>query len=231
MPLLRPLVAFSAALVLAGAPAPEVEAQRVSVGVGPFGGVRVRTPYYSFDRPAGPFYRGPRRRAFYPGYFGPPRRTRVEVRVGGATTGPGQATPPTQWGRSRLLAELDATYAALDARLAQFQRGEGWQRYFALPESAGDRTAAYAQLLPRFDSVAANPEYRVISELDEFAAMHELLRALAGPSGSDAGPGANPAPSPNDAGAPAEALPAPEASAAPSGDGPGERSVLAIPEL
>ena len=82
---------------------------------------------------------------------------------------------------------IDAA-AKLDADVARFNTGATWQRYLRLPDDAfppptsdgrvmlgfGSITATLA----RFDSVAANPQYAMISRLPSFVAAQQALREV-----------------------------------------------------
>lgn len=87
-----------------------------------------------------------------------------------------------------LLNTLVDLSARLDARLELFNTGAGWQRHLQLPDdalpppsSSGEVTLGMKSLvksLDRYDAIAANPKYRVISKLPVFVATHDALQEV-----------------------------------------------------
>ncbi len=133
---------------------------------------------------------------------------------------------------SLLNAVLDIM-AQLDADVGQFDTGATWQRYFRLPDDAlpppsrdGHVVLGFNSIkstLDRLDSVAANPEYPMISGLPSFAAAQLALAEVVNRFGAAAGQGGV-----ADARTGAEELPAPTPTlAAPANAASGERSILA----
>jgi hypothetical protein len=117
------------------------------------------------------------------------------VAAGGASMG-GEAPRPSWPSRSELArmedsALLNATLEAawtLDADVAAFNTGATWRNYFKLPEDAFPRPGADGQVtlgipsilatLDRIDSVAANPDYDMISSLASFTATQYALQEV-----------------------------------------------------
>lgn len=106
-------------------------------------------------------------------------------------TQPTQETYPTvdelqQMDDGTLLNTLVDLTARLDERVARFDTGATWQRYLRLPDDALPPPSADGQVtlgmkslaatLDRFDSIASNSKYRVISDLPLFVAAHSALR-------------------------------------------------------
>jgi hypothetical protein len=100
------------------------------------------------------------------------------------------ATPPDQ----RLVRQLSLNARTLNRSLSNLNTGVTWQRYLALPDgviAAADRPPGGAELradrkelskiLERYDSISANPEYRVIASLPEFEATHQRLSEVVNP--------------------------------------------------
>lgn len=165
------------------------------VAVSPYG-VSVRTPYYSFRRSAGVYGVPPARYSArygatysWPGgsvTVGPRTTVTTEVSPEAAPAdslseaprfdSSSSYSPELASGASQ--AELLAAIDALHERLNSYAGGEGWQRY--LTATSGDpSTAAYREtLLGRMDSVAEEPRYRAVSELDEFQQLHGVLQQM-----------------------------------------------------
>jgi hypothetical protein len=119
------------------------------------------------------------------------------VAAGGASASVGGATPRQNWpSRSELArmedsallnAALDAAWT-LDADVAEFNTGATWRNYFKLPEDAFPAPGADGQVtlgissilatLDRIDSVAANPDYDMISSLASFTATQHALQEV-----------------------------------------------------
>jgi hypothetical protein len=87
----------------------------------------------------------------------------------------------------RLRKQLSLSAADLNRALARFKTGPGWQQYLTLVPGGVLSTTELALSKPapplanledasnRFDSVAANEEFRVISEVREFGQTRQLL--------------------------------------------------------
>lgn len=106
---------------------------------------------------------------------------------------------------------LNAALAAtdqLDADLGLFNTGAGWQRYLRLPDdafpapTAGGRVTlgfdSISTTLARLNSVAANPEFRVIASVPSFEASRAALAEIVLRFGSTAAhrPASTPPPRP-----------------------------------
>ncbi|MFH1922273.1 MAG: lipid-binding SYLF domain-containing protein [Planctomycetota bacterium] len=84
---------------------------------------------------------------------------------------PTVSAPPDESIRRELAARSTELYAILD---------EGWKGYLALPAEVFEGTsppslAALGQALARFDAVAAEPRYRLLTQRPEFQSTHRLL--------------------------------------------------------
>lgn len=113
-----------------------------------------------------------------------------------------------------LLGAMNEASMALDARLNGFQNGAGWKTYLALEAAGTGDLAAAEKLLRRYDSVARDAQFSMISELEEFAAVRLALRVLV-----DRGGAAAPAvPSEVSIEASSESLPMPSADAEPANE-------------
>lgn len=214
-----------------------VSAPGVGVSVGRYGGVRVRTPGVYYSGPSRSYYRGfygprPFVRGYSYSYYGPGVSFSGGVAPSGAVVSgsvdaaaPTLADTPTTvakptiaaefaseaelavMGDAELLAATSEAAAALESRLDAFDNGAGWQTYLAFDaETAGDLDAA-KQLLRRFDSVARDAQFSMISSLEEFAALRTALRVLVDRGGAQFG--AQP-PAPPQPPVGAEGLPTPE---------------------
>jgi hypothetical protein len=119
------------------------------------------------------------------------------VAAGGASGSIGGEAPRQNWpSRSELARMEDSALLnvaleaawALDADVAEFNTGATWRNYFKLPEDAFPRPGADGQVtlglpsilatLDRIDSVAANPDYNMISGLASFTATQYALQEV-----------------------------------------------------
>ena len=127
----------------------------------------------------------------------------------------------------------------LDADLARFNTGAGWRKYLRLPADALPPPSAEGQVelgfasitttLERLDSVAANPDYTMISRLPSFVASRAALSEVVVRFSPDAGAnGTVDAVRAADPVSGHEELPTPPPSlAAPANSAADERSILA----
>lgn len=94
------------------------------------------------------------------------------IAAGAHTLGqPTVAATPDESIRRELVARSTELYAILD---------EGWKAYLALPsevfqEARSPSLAALGQSLARFDAVATEPRYRLLTQRPEFQRTHRLL--------------------------------------------------------
>lgn len=125
-----------------------------------------------------------------------------DVRVNASAAADSNASQPT-YPTTAQLAEMDASELLntlvdltrrLDERLGRFNTGAGWRRYLKLPDDALPQATSRGEVplgmkslrstLNRFDSVAEDPQYRVISELPLFgttrAALSEVIARYGG---------------------------------------------------
>jgi hypothetical protein len=130
-------------------------------------------------------------------------------------------TPDEYEAPADLDSQLGAASQALQARLNDFNGGEGWQKYLALPESSIADPQQREKMLRRMDSVAREAEFRTIADLDEFQSLQQLLQYSL-ESGAESSTPKKPD-APRVPSTPAEALPTP--SPEPKTDN-GERSIL-----
>jgi hypothetical protein len=119
------------------------------------------------------------------------------VAAGGASASVGGEEPRQSWPSRAELARMEdsallnaALEAAwtLDADVAEFNTGATWRNYFKLPEDAFPPPGADGQVtlglpsilatLDRIDSVAANPDYDMISSLASFTATQHALQEV-----------------------------------------------------
>jgi hypothetical protein len=95
---------------------------------------------------------------------------------------------------ARLLAALADISNRLDARLARYKTGAGWQRYLRLPEeilaplgfsshedqeTLQSKQETLRETLTRFEQVANNADFRIIARQPGFVATLAALREVA----------------------------------------------------
>ncbi|MEM8945726.1 MAG: hypothetical protein AAGD11_11125 [Planctomycetota bacterium] len=169
----------------------QVNAPFVRVNVGP-GGTSVRAPFTAVDR--GRVFIGRRRRLLaQPQYAAPTQRPTPQP-------APVEQTPevadvdalpyPTEsqlavMDDTALIETLREMMARFHYRLSRLKTGEGWQDYLILSRevlgSPGSPAATaqfdkIAEVLPRYQSVADNPEFAKIYGLPSFVASFAALR-------------------------------------------------------
>ena len=134
---------------------------------------------------------------------------------------------------NELLVAINQRAGALHARLDGFSGGAGWQTYLALDAAESGDAAAAEKMLVRYNSVARDGKFTVISQLDEFQAVRLALRILVDRGGVAATATAAPVVTTPSAGVSVrvdgEALPAPAANVDVSAGGVDvkvERSIL-----
>jgi hypothetical protein len=147
-----------------------VRAPFVRVDVFPYGGgVSVRAPFAAVDVPG------------RPQYYGPPPIV-VERQVAEPTFSTPQELADLDDATLRRILRTNA--ARLYERLGRFDTGATWQRYLRLRSDdfdgslSDERREALSTLLERFRSVASDPQYAVIAELPNFAAMQSVLTEM-----------------------------------------------------
>ena len=148
-----------------------VRAPFVSVDVDPYGGVSVRAPFTAVDIPGRARLYGPDSIVYGPPAASPSFPTAQELAAMDDAT---------------LRQTLRSTAYWLHDRLADFDTGDTWQRYFRLPAeifaessaATNERNAAFARLLQRFNDIAADPKFGKISKLPAFTAMQAALTEL-----------------------------------------------------
>jgi lipid-binding SYLF domain-containing protein len=136
----------------------------------------------------------------------------VEI-VAGLTSGPGAVVPaagvdvrqlpaapgPTALDLGHPAARPEQHLDTVQADLAQAATNlnplldESWRRYLALPAEVFERgrrpqSAAVDAALARFNAVARNPQYQMLSSRQEFHKTHQLLQALSEDLRATAGP-------------------------------------------
>jgi hypothetical protein len=180
-----PLILIATAATSAGAIAPSLFAQPVSVSIE--NGVHVRAPFTSVDVfPGG----GVRVRAPY---------TAVDIGGRSAYFGPSHVVRRPV-ARTEFFTQVDLAHMNIDElwravretsdlfmeRVGRFDTGVTWQRYLRLPDELqtdtyvgdGAQRDAAAKLLRRFDEIAADARFRKISDLPAFGAMRSALMEL-----------------------------------------------------
>jgi hypothetical protein len=144
-----------------------VRAPFVRVDVFPGGGVSVRAPFAAVDVPGRPYY-------YEPGPF--------IGRQGMRAAFPSQ-NDLAAMDDQMLRQTLRSIAARLHERLGRFDTGDTWQRYLRVSDDVLDtstadpaaRQEAIANLLGRFEKIAADPQYPMISNLPAFRAMQSAL--------------------------------------------------------
>ena len=104
--------------------------------------------------------------------------------------GPTLAPPATVTleGAAQIRPELARAWAQLSALV-----DDRWRQFLALPgevlrDGPPPATESLKSALARYDSVAADPQYRALAERPEFQAAHGLLRAYLDTLAPEAGP-------------------------------------------
>jgi len=134
---------------------------------------------------------------------------------------------------NELLVAINQRAGSLHARLEGFSGGAGWQTYLALNAAESGDLAAAEKMLVRYNSVARDAKFTVISQLPEFQAMRLALRILVDRGGvvvSAAAPAAATIPAGVSVRVEGESLPSPAADVEVSAGGVDvkvERSILA----
>lgn len=148
-----------------------VRAPFVRVDVGPYGGVSVRAPFAAVDLPPRGYYEDE-------DYYPSPRVLDRRVVEPAYPT----AADFAVMGTDELHQAIRSISHDLHRRLDRFDTGESWQRYLQLSDDAvspsvspEERLAALATMLERFQRVAAEPQYSMISRLPAFQAMEAAL--------------------------------------------------------
>ncbi|TWT31237.1 hypothetical protein KOR34_46130 [Posidoniimonas corsicana] len=186
------------------------------VGVSPSGGVSVRTPYYSFERRPG-YYPG----SFYGRYGWPGFSVRVQGTTSPRVQGPATPTPAGEYdpaprddqyaptptesynlapvyeptvARPDAGSQLNTAYDALINKLDEFDGGAGWQKYFALTPAELADPAKTGKVLRRMDSVAADPQFAAVADLEEFRQLHAVMQAATAEASAPRRPSLGPPP-------------------------------------
>jgi hypothetical protein len=157
-----------------------VRAPFVRVDVGPYGGVSVRAPFTAIDVPGRMYYK-----PYYDSY-----PVVIEERI--VEPAFPTAAELAAMDDARLYEQLRLIGERLRRRLSRFNTGETWQEYLRLPEEAmasspEERRGALVKLSERFQRLAGDQQYSMISRLPAFVAMEAALsQTLARADGSPA---------------------------------------------
>ena len=145
------------------------------VRIYPGSGIRVRTPWVDINVPP-----------VLPRHLPRYRPRRVPPTTPSVTT-PANLSPRqiARMDEGRLAEALERAAVSLYGELGRYATAESWRRYLALPAStltpgSSDAVERLATLLTRYDEVAANSEYSMISGLRSFGSTHQLLQAFVG---------------------------------------------------
>ena len=235
----------------------QIRAPFVRVNVGPGGATSVRAPFTAVDNPGGTYVGRRRRLMAQPQYAAPSPGVAPNIQ------NTAQPTPAeldsvdvdalpyptvsqlTAMDDQALVETTRQMMARFNYRLTRLKTGKGWQDYLVLsrdllgaPGAPAEavRLDAVRDMLPRYQSVADDPQFVKISALPSFvatfAALQEVDRRFAGPESSgpeiteplDIYPG--PATTPRAESQPQdEILPTPQPSEVPNASR-GERSIL-----
>jgi len=179
----------------------QVNAPFVRVNVGPRG-TSVRAPFTAVDTPGRVFIGRRRRMLAQPQYAAQPQAANPVQRPRRSGQQPQRAAPQPAVGETlpyptasqlaamddrALIETLRDMMSRLDQRLTLLKTGVGWQRHLVLstevlgelgapPEVA--QLAAMQKALPRYHSVADQPEFMKISSLPSFVAIHAALQEI-----------------------------------------------------
>jgi len=173
----------------------QVAAPFVRVNVGPGGATSVRAPFTAVNSPGRVFVGRRRRLVAQPQYATPPRNAagRPQTPTAEPTPVDVDALPyPTasqlaNMDDAVLVETLREMMGRFNFRLSRLETGEGWQAYLVLtrevlgaPGSGPDaaRRDKIQTILPRYRSVADDPQYVKIATLPSFVAVFNALQEV-----------------------------------------------------
>ena len=82
----------------------------------------------------------------------------------------------------RHIEEVQATLSQLGRELEKYKNGAGWIKYLSFPEgfklSEAKDSAEITKLLKRFDKLAADGNYKKVTDQPSFNGAHAALRTL-----------------------------------------------------